>query len=171
MAKTLLAKSTRRFKRRRVWRRVPGRWFEEFHPGEVITHVPRVPIRQEDNAAFCQLTHNAQPLHLDAAAARAAGFPDVLVNGLYTFATAVGVSVQDTTAGTLIANLGYADVEHPKPVFPGDTLSFQTQVMDKRSSSKPGRGIVTLQHRVHNQNGEEVCRFRRIVMVRSKGAT
>lgn len=167
----LAVKSTRRFKRRSVWRRVPGRWFEQFHPGDVIPHAQQVPIRQEDNVAFCRLTHNVQPLHLDAAAARAAGFPDVLVNGLYTFATAVGVSVDDTTAGTLIANLGYADVQHPKPVFPGDTLSFETQVVDKRPSSKPGRGIVTLQHRVHNQHGDEVCRFQRTVLVRSQGAT
>lgn len=149
---------------------MPGRWFEEFHPGDVIPHGPQVQVRQEDNAAFCRLTHNAQPLHLDVAAARAAGFPTTLVNGLYTFATAVGVSVADTTAGTLVANLAYANVEHPKPVFPGDTLSFQTEVLDKRESSKPGRGIVTLLHRVHNQHGEEVCRFQRTVMVRTKGA-
>ncbi|MEK6975512.1 MAG: MaoC family dehydratase [Candidatus Thermoplasmatota archaeon] len=147
---------------------MPGRWFEEFTPGAVIEHAPRVQVTQQDNVAFCRLTHNDQPLHLDAGAARKAGFPDVLVNGLYTFATAVGVSVADTTAGTLVANLGYADVEHPKPVFPGDTLGFRTEVVDKRPSSKAGRGVVTLLHRVHNQRGEEVCRFKRTVMVRTK---
>jgi acyl dehydratase len=114
------------------------------------------------------LTLNHQPLHLDESAARAAGFPKPLVNGLYTFSAAVGASVEDTTAGTLVANLGYSDVEHPKPVFPGDTLSFRTEVLDKRPSSKPGRGIVTLLHRVHNQDGVEVCRFKRTVMVRSQ---
>lgn len=147
---------------------MPGRWFEEFVPGAVIDHAARVAVTQDDNAAFCRLTHNRQPLHLDAAAAEAAGFPGILVNGLYTFATAVGVSVDDTTAGTLVANLGYADVEHPKPVFPGDTLAFRTEVVDKRPSSKPGRGVVTLLHRVRNQHGDEVCRFKRTVMVRSK---
>jgi len=137
-------------------------------PGAVIEHASRVNVTQADNVAFCRLTHNQQPLHLDAAAAKAAGFPDVLVNGLYTFATAVGVSVADTTAGTLVANLGYDDVEHPRPVFPGDTLAFRTEVVEKRPSSKPGRGVVTLLHLVANQRGEEVCRFKRMVMVRTK---
>lgn len=150
---------------------MPGRWYEDFAAGAVIEHAARVLVRQEDNAAFCRLTHNTQPLHLDAAAAQAAGFPALLVNGLYTFATAVGVSVEDTTAGTLVANLGYADVQHPKPVFPGDTLAFRTEVVETRASSKPGRGIVTLQHRVHNQHGDEVCRFQRTVMVRSRSAS
>lgn len=149
---------------------MPGRWYEDFAPGAVIEHAAQVLVRQEDNAAFCRLTHNSQPLHLDAAAARKAGFPDVLVNGLYTFSTAVGVSVEDTTAGTLVANLGYADVEHPKPVHPGDTLRFRTEVVEKRPSSKPGRGIVTLLHVARNQRGEEVCRFKRTVMVRAKEA-
>jgi acyl dehydratase len=144
---------------------VPGRTFEAFQVGEVLEH-GRKTITQEDNAAFCRLTGNAQPLHLDAAAARAAGFRDVLVNGLYTFSLAVGRSVEDTTAGTLVANLGYEEVQHPAPVHPGDTLSFSTRVLDKRTSSKPGRGIVTLQHTVVNQDGAEVCRCRRIVMVR-----
>lgn len=147
---------------------MPGRWFEEFAPGAVIEHGPRVQVTQADNVAFCRLTHNDQPLHLDAGAAKKAGFPDVLVNGLYTFATAVGVSVADTTQGTLVANLGYADVEHPKPVHPGDTLAFRTEVVDKRPSSKPGRGVVTLLHSVRNQRGDEVCRFKRTVMVRTK---
>lgn len=147
---------------------MPGRWYEEFAPGQAIEHAVVVPVTLEDNVAFCRITRNTQPLHLDAAAAHAAGFPAVLVNGLYTFSVAVGVSVEDTTLGTLVANLGYADVEHPKPVFPGDTLRFRTEVVDKRPSSKPGRGIVTLQHRAYNQHGDEVCRFKRTVMVRTK---
>lgn len=120
-----------------------------------------------DNVAFCRLTLNNQPLHLDEAYARTTPFGRVVVNGLFTFAAAVGASVEDTTAGTLVANLGYEKVEHPTPVFPGDTLSFRTEVIEKRPSSKPGRGIVTLQHRVHNQEGTEVCRFQRIVMVQA----
>lgn len=147
---------------------MPGLWYEQFEPGAVLEHTPRLQVTQEDNVAFCRLTRNTQPLHLDAAAARKAGFRDALVNGLYTFSAAVGVSVEDTTAGTLVANLGYADVEHPKPVFPGDILSFRTEVVEKRPSSKPGRGVVTLQHRAYNQDGVEVCRFRRTVMVQSR---
>ena len=144
---------------------MPGLWYEQFEPGAVLEHPTRLTVTQEDNVAFCRLTRNTQPLHLDAEAARKAGFPKPLVNGLYTFSAAVGASVEDTTAGTLVANLGYTDVEHPKPVFPGDVLSFRTEVVDKRPSSKPGRGIVTLQHRATNQDGVEVCRFRRTVMV------
>jgi acyl dehydratase len=147
---------------------MPGLWFEDFAPGAVIEHPVRVPVTQADNVAFCNLTRNRQPLHLDEAAARKAGFPGILVNGLYTFSLAVGVSVEDTTAGTLVANLGYADVEHPKAVHPGDTLAFRTEVVDKRASSKPGRGIVTLLHKAVNQDGVEVCRFKRTVMVRSR---
>ncbi|MHB1261859.1 MAG: MaoC family dehydratase [Thermoplasmatota archaeon] len=147
---------------------MPGLWYEQFEPGAVFEHSTRLPVTQEDNVAFCRLTRNTQPLHLDEAAARKAGFPKPLVNGLYTFSAAVGVSVEDTTAGTLVANLGYADVEHPKPVFPGDVLSFRTEVVEKRPSSKPGRGVVTLQHRAFNQDGVEVCRFKRTVMVKSR---
>lgn len=147
---------------------MPGLWYEQFEPGAVLEHSARLEVTQEDNVAFCRLTRNSQPLHLDAEAARRAGFPKPLVNGLYTFAAAVGVSVEDTTAGTLVANLGYADVEHPKPVFPGDVLSFRTEVVEKRPSSKPGRGIVTLLHRATNQDGVEVCRFKRTVLVNNR---
>lgn len=148
---------------------MPGRAFEEFRVGDVLDHAGEVLVTMEDNVAFCRLTRNTQPLHLDEAYARTTPFGRVVVNGLYTFSLAVGVSVADTTAGTLVANLGYEDVQHPKPVFPGDRLRFATEVVETRPSSRPGRGIVTLQHRVRNQDGEEVCRFRRIVMVRSRG--
>lgn len=121
----------------------------------------------EDNVAFCRLTLNDQPLHLDEAYARTTEFGRIVVNGLYTFSACVGASVADTTAGTLVANLGYEDVRHPAPVFIGDTLHFSTRVLAKRASSKPGRGIVTLGHEVHNQDGVLVCQFKRIVMVRS----
>ncbi len=147
---------------------MPGLWFDQFSPGATIEHEPRVKVTMEDNVAFCRLTHNAQPLHLDEAYAKTTQFGRVVVNGLYTFSLAVGVSVADTTSGTLVANLGYEEVEHPKAVFPGDTLSFRTVVHNKRPSSTPGRGIVTLQHRVFNQHGEEVCRFRRAVMVQER---
>ncbi|HLF17131.1 MAG TPA: MaoC family dehydratase [Candidatus Thermoplasmatota archaeon] len=147
---------------------MPGLWFEEFAPGAVLRHREEVAVTQEDNAAFCRLTRNTQPLHLDEAYARTTPFGRVVVNGLYTLSLAVGVSVRDTTEGTLVANLGYEAVEHPKPVFPGDRLRFETEVVDKRPSSKPGRGVVTLLHRALNQAGDEVCRFRRTVMVQGR---
>ncbi|MEK6986141.1 MAG: MaoC family dehydratase [Candidatus Thermoplasmatota archaeon] len=146
---------------------MPGRRFEEFVVGARIAHARTLTVTQEENAAFCRLTLNNQPLHLDAAAARAAGYPGILVNGLFTFSACVGASVEETTAGTLVANLGYENVEHPNPVFPGDTLRFSTEVVATRPSSKPGRGVVTLQHTAHNQAGVEVCRFKRIVMVKA----
>jgi acyl dehydratase len=149
---------------------VPGLWYEQFEPGAVLEHKARLRVTQEDNVAFCRLTLNNQPLHLDAAAAARAGFPKPLVNGLYTFSAAVGASVEDTTAGTLVANLGYAEVEHPKPVFPGDELRFRTEVVEKRPTSKPGRGIVVLLHKAFNQDGAEVCRFKRTVLVNSRPA-
>lgn len=149
---------------------MPGRHFEEFHVGEVLEHADRIEVTMQENVAFCRLTRNTQPLHLDEEYAKGTPFGRVVVNGLYTFALAVGVSVESTTAGTLVANLGYQEVEHPKPVFPGDTLLFRTEVVDKRASSKPGRGLVTLLHRVRNQDGDEVCRFKRIVMVKARQA-
>ncbi len=147
---------------------MPGKWFEAFEEGEVILHAARLPIRQDDNVAFCKLTQNTQPLHLDATAAQAQGFRDALVNGLYTFSASVGMSVADTTEGTLIANLGYADVQHPAPVYPGDTLTVRTTVGTKRPSSKAGRGIVALHHEVLNQDDVVVCKYTRTVMVRTR---
>lgn len=145
-----------------------GLWYEEFEPGSRIEHDGRLQITQEDNAAFCRLTRNTQPLHLDREAARAAGFRDILVNGLYTFSASVGMSVADLTEGTLVANLGYEEVRHPAPVHPGDTIRVESEVLEKRTTSKPGRGIVRIAHRVLNQDGEEVCLYRRVAMVRCR---
>lgn len=150
---------------------MPGRTFEGFTVGEVLEHAERIPVQQEDNVAFCRLTHNNQPLHLDEEYARNSPFGKIVVNGLYTFSLAVGVSVEDTTAGTLVANVGYEEVKHAIPVHPGDTLRFTTEVVDKRPSSKPGRGLVTLLHRAFNQQEQEVCSFKRLVLVRSNAST
>lgn len=148
-------------------RDVPGRWWDDLEPGLVLHH-GTVQVRQEDNVAFCRLTHNTQPLHLDEAYARTTPFGRVVVNGLYTMSLAVGLSVADTTEGTIVANLGYEAVQHPHPVHPGDTLSFATTVRDRRPSSKPGRGVVTLEHRVLNQDGTLVCTFLRNVLVQRR---
>ncbi len=136
--------------------------------GQRFDHAQRVTVTQADNAAFCRLTRNTQPLHLDEAYARTTPFGGIIVNGLLTFSLAVGVSVEETTAGTLVANLGYEDVKHANPVIPGDTLRFVTDVVAVRPSQKPGRGVVTLRHTAFNQKGEEVCGFNRIVMVQTR---
>lgn len=134
----------------------------------VVRHDAELRVSQEDNAAFCHLTRNTQPLHLDRDAAVAAGFKDHLVNGLYTFSATVGLSVPDLTEGTLIANLGYEDVRHPAPVFPGDTLHVQSEILERRPSSKPGRGVVTIAHTVTNQDDVVVCTYRRVALVRTR---
>lgn len=147
---------------------MPGLWYEEFELGAVVEHDGELQVSQEDNEAFCRLTRNRQPLHLDRDAALAQGFRDVLVNGLYTFSASVGMSVGDLTEGTLVANLGYEEVRHPAPVFPGDRLRVRSTILEKRESSKPGRGIVQVGHEVRNQDGVVVCSYQRTVMVRTR---
>lgn len=145
-----------------------GLWFEEFQVGDRFEHDGRLAVTQADNVAFCELTRNTQPLHLDAAAAKEQGFRDALVNGLYTFSASVGMSVPDLTEGTLIANMGYEDVRHPRPVFPGDELRVESEVLERRTSSKPGRGVVRIGHSVLNQDNEVVCVYNRTVLVRCR---
>ncbi len=147
---------------------MPGLFYEEFEPGAVMEHAARLVVTTDDNVAFCKLTHNTQPLHLDRGAAVAAGFRDVLVNGLYTFSASVGMSVGDLTEGTLVANMGYEEIVHPKPVYPGDELRVRSEIVAKRPTSKPGRGLVTIQHEVLNQDDVVVCRYKRTAMVRCR---
>ncbi|MGQ0535704.1 MAG: MaoC family dehydratase [Methanobacteriota archaeon] len=144
---------------------MPGRHYEEFVVGEVIRHPIRRTITESDNVLFCSLTMNTQPLHLDEEAAKAGPFGARIVNGLLTMALSVGISVRETTEGTLIANLGYDKVEHPKPVFHGDTIRVETKVLGKRPTSKPDRGVVELAHVVRNQRDEVVCQYRRTALV------
>jgi acyl dehydratase len=145
---------------------MPGRHYEDFRPGEVIEHPLRRTVTEADNVLFCSLTMNTQPLHLDEEAARQGPFGQRVVNGLLTLALSVGLSVRETTEGTLVANLAYDKVEHPKPVFHGDTLAVQTRVLAKRGTSKPERGLVELEHTVRNQRGEVVCSYTRKVLVK-----
>lgn len=147
---------------------LPGKLYEQFRVGEVVKHARTRLVKQEDNVAFCRLTDNNQPLHLDEAYAKKTPFGRIVVNGLLPIAWAVGVSVEDTTAGTLIANAGYEEVRNSAPVFPGDTLRCESEVVEKRLTSKPGQGLVVLRHRVFKQDGTEVANFRRVVLVKVK---
>jgi len=143
-----------------------GRTFEQWKIGDHIAHALSRTVTEADNLLITTLTHNAQPLHLDAAYAAGTEFGRIVVNGLFTFSLMVGVSVADTTLGTLVANLGYDKVTMPKPVFIGDTLKIETEVMDLRASkSRPNAGIVTFRHRAFNQHGEMVCEALRIALV------
>jgi acyl dehydratase len=146
-----------------------GRYFEEWTVGEQIEHALRRTVTETDNLLVSTLTHNAQPLHLDATAAQASEFGQILVNGIFTFGLMVGVSVADTTLGVLIANLGYDKIRMPKPVFIGDTLHANTTVRELRlSASRPGAGIVTFSHRMLNQRDEVVCEGLRTALIRRR---
>jgi acyl dehydratase len=143
-----------------------GRSFEQWKVGDHIAHDLSRTVTETDNLLITTLTHNCQPLHLDAEYAAGSEFGRIVVNGLFTFALMVGVSVGDTTLGTLVANLGYDKVTMPKPVFIGDTLRFETEVMELRDSkSRPNAGIVTFRHRAFNQRGEMVCEALRTALV------
>lgn len=147
-----------------------GRCFEAWTIGDALTHEIRRTVTETDNLLISVLTHNPQPLHLDAEAAAASEFGRILVNGTFTFALMIGLSVSDTTLGTLIANLGYDKVVMPAPVFIGDTLRAQSTVAALRESrSRPQGGIVTFEHSLLNQRDQVVCRCLRIALVKRSG--
>ncbi|TYL40539.1 molybdenum cofactor biosynthesis protein [Natronococcus pandeyae] len=141
-----------------------GLYYEEFEVGEPIQHERRRTISESDNQRFCDMTMNQQPLHLDEEFAAETQFEERLVNGLYTMSLAVGISIPETTDGTIVANLSYDDVEHPNPVFHGDTVRVQSTVTDKRETSDGERGIVTMHVEVFNQDDDLVCEFDRTVL-------
>jgi acyl dehydratase len=122
-----------------------------------------------DNVLFSSLTMNPQPLHLDEHYAAQTQFGRRLVNGIFTMGLMVGICVSDLTEGTIVANLGYDKVRHPQPVFHGDTIYVESEVLDKRESrSNPDRGIVTIKHTARNQDGVVVCELERAVLFLKK---
>lgn len=148
-----------------------GRHFEEWTVGDTVVHELRRTVTETDNLLVTTLTHNTQPLHLDAETAKASEFGQILVNGIYTFGLMIGISVGDTTLGTLVANLGYDAVVMPKPVFIGDTLRVETVVLQLRSSrSRPRAGVVVFEHRALNQRDELVCRCTRTALLKRRAA-
>lgn len=143
-----------------------GRYFEDWTLGDRINHEIRRTVTETDNLMFSLMTHNPQPLHLDVEAAKASEFGQILVNGTFTFSLMVGLSVGDTTLGTLVANLGYDKLVMPKPVFIGDTMRAETEIAElKDSRSRPLAGIVTFHHELFNQRNEVVCRCLRSALV------
>ncbi|HVM23295.1 MAG TPA: MaoC family dehydratase [Sphingomicrobium sp.] len=146
-----------------------GRFYDEWQVGDRIDHAISRTVTEADNLLISALTHNPQPLHLDAEAAKASEFGQILVNSCFTFSLTVGVSVADTTLGTLIANLGFDEVKFPKPVFIGDTLRIESEcVAARQSGSRPDAGIVTWEHRAINQRGETVCTMKRSALLHKK---
>ncbi len=148
-----------------------GKYFDEWVIGDTLTHDIRRTVTETDNLLFTVMTHNPQPLHLDIEAAKASEFGQILVNGTFTFSLMVGLSVGDTTLGTLVANLGYDKLVMPKPVFIGDTLRAESEVVGlKESKSRPNAGIVTFLHRAINQRDEIVCQCERSALLKKKAA-
>lgn len=146
-----------------------GKYFDQWQVGDRIEHDIRRTVTETDNLLFSTMTHNPQPLHLDVEAAKASGFGQILVNSTFTFSLLVGLSVGDTTVGTLVANLGFTDVITPKPVFIGDTLRARSEVTELRESkSRPEAGIVTFAHEMLNQRDELVCRCLRSALLQKK---
>ncbi|MCH4894667.1 MULTISPECIES: MaoC family dehydratase [unclassified Sphingomonas] len=146
-----------------------GRYFDEWRVGDRIVHDIRRTVTETDNLLFSTMTHNPQPLHLDVEAAKASEFGRILVNGTFTFALMVGLSVGDTTLGTLVANLGYDKLVMPHPVFIGDTMRAETEVTELRDSrSRPDAGIVTFTHVLVNQRDQIVCQCLRTALLKRK---
>jgi acyl dehydratase len=150
---------------------MPGRFYEDWQEGDTIAHALRRTVTETDNLLISTLTHNPQPLHLDAEAAEASEFGRILVNSCFTFSLLVGASVADTTEGVLVANLGFDEVRLPSPVFIGDTLHFESDCLSKRDSkSRPTAGLVTWAHRAINQRGEIVCTMKRTALIKKAAA-
>ena len=148
-----------------------GRFFDEWQVGDVVAHTVTRTVTETDNVLVSALTHNPQPMHLDHEVAASSEFGRPLVNSVYTFGLMVGVSVSDTTLGTLVANLGYDKLVFPAPVFVGDTLRSESECMEVRESkSRPNAGIVTWEHRSFNQRGELVCKCTRSALLLKRPA-
>ena len=142
-----------------------GKYFEDLAVGQRFQHPRGRTITELDNVLFSSLTMNTHPLHIEEEFARNTVFAQRIVNGIFTLGLVVGLSVPDLTEGTIVANLGYDKVVHPHPVFHGDTIRVETEVLDKRdSASKPDRGIVRLRQIGRKQTGEIVVELERTVM-------
>lgn len=144
---------------------MPGKFFEELEVGQTIRHAQGRTVTEMDNILFCALTMNTQPLHLNEDFASHTQFGQRIVNGMFTMGLVVGITVAELTEGTIVANLGYDHVVHPNPVFHGDTIYVETEVLEKRdSASRPDRGIVRLKHTGRKPDGTVICELERTVM-------
>lgn len=139
-----------------------GLYYEDLPVGKIIEHELGRTITEYDNVMFSMLTMNLQPLHSNEDFASKTQYGQRIVNGIFTMGVVVGITVNDITAGTIIANLGYEDVKHPNPMFHGDTVYVKTEITSARESkSRPNTGIVTMKHTGRNQHGETVIEVTR----------
>ncbi len=142
-----------------------GKYYDELKVGMIISHSLGRTVTEMDNVLFNSLTMNTQPLHMNADFASNTHFGQRIVNGILTLGIVVGLTVGDITEGTIVANLSYEKVKHPKPVFHGDTLYVESEVIEMRESrTKPEQGVVKLRHLGKNQHGEIVCEVERTVL-------
>lgn len=143
-----------------------GRYFDEWQVGDRVSHAISRTVTETDNLLISALTHNPQPMHIDKEVAAKSEFKQPLVNSVFTFGLMIGVSVGDTTLGTLVANLGYDKVIFPAPVFIGDTLRSESEcVAVRESKSRHNAGLVTFAHRSFNQHGKLVCQCTRTALL------
>lgn len=148
-----------------------GLWFDELEVGQVIRHEIRKTVLEYENMMFSSLTYNPAQIHIDHDYCSKTEFGKPLMNSIFTLGLVIGLSVQDTTLGTTVANLGMTDTVFPKPVFSGDTIRSETHVLEKRESkSRPTQGIVLFEHIGYNQNDEIVCRTKRNALMLKRPA-
>jgi acyl dehydratase len=148
-----------------------GYYFEEMEVGRLIRSEIRRTVTETDNILFSTLTHNPQPLHIDREFSAKTEFGQPLMNSLFTLGLMIGIAINDTTIGTIVANLGMTEVKFPKPLFQGDTISVTTEILGKRESkSRPNAGIVEFEHKAFKQTGDMVAICRRQVMVLKRPA-
>jgi acyl dehydratase len=152
---------------------VAGLYFEEFHVAQVFQHAIRRTLTEADNVLFSAMTHNPAALHLDEEYCREhTEFGTRVINSAFTLGLMVGISVGDTTLGTTVANLGWDEVRFPRPLFPGDTVHVETEVLELRDSkSRPRNGIVIFEHRAFNQKNELAASCKRSALMLRKPAS
>ena len=148
-----------------------GLYLDEFEVGQVIRHSLTRSVTESDNVLFSAMTMNPQPLHIDFDYAARSEWGKPLVNSLFTLGLMIGISVHDTTLGTIVANLGMTETSFPRPLFHGDTVRVETEITSVRESkSKPDRGVVEMEHRAYNQHGDLVARCLRQAMIYKRPA-
>jgi acyl dehydratase len=142
-----------------------GKYYDELEVGQRIQHDLGRTLTEADNVLFSSLTMNTQPLHINEEFARQTEFGARIVNGIFTLGVVVGITVPDLTQGTIVANLGYENIMHPHPLFHGDTITVETEVLSKRESrSNPQRGIISMKHTGRNQHGVVCIEVTRTVL-------
>jgi acyl dehydratase len=145
-----------------------GRYLEEFEVGAVYKHWPAKTVTEADDHLFCLITMNHHPLHINDVYARESQQGRNVVVGPLVYSLALGMTVADVS-GKAIANLATDELKHPAPVFHGDTLYVESEVLEvKPSESKPDRGVVRVHTRAYNQDGTLVAEFKRAVLVPRK---